>query len=120
MLFRDCWIRTTIPTVVTERIRAHAGGGRKHRANPLAQPLVRRRKGRGRRRARRPMAAEEPTHSGSVSPMSKLLGDLEIAREYTTGQVRTLDLLMMSSRHSCEGCHALCPELILVVDILPS
>ena len=52
--------------------------------------------------------------------MSKLLGDLEIAREYTTGQVRTLDLLMMSSRHSCEGCHALCPELILVVDVLPS
>ena len=52
--------------------------------------------------------------------MSKLLGDLEIAREYTTGQVRTLDLLMMSSGHSCEGCHALCPELILVVDILPS
>ena len=52
--------------------------------------------------------------------MSKLLGDLEIAREYTTGQVRTLDLLMVSSRHSCEGCHALCPELILVVDVLPS
>ena len=66
------------------------------------------------------MAAEEPTHSGSVSPMSKLLGDLEIAREYTTGQVRALDLLMMSSCHSCEGCHALCPERILVVDILPS